>query len=216
MWFVDLNFVCFASHHCNRCRVVCSVQQFNLPRPLTVYDNAHLQDFIPHWILMSCSSHSICATFHIFCIQDCQSNVWRPARWNSSASVSAVAGATAETTTARAASTQCQDIKTGLRFRHTSFLIWCHWWFGPEGQAICSKLACQFCRKVEPFWSGSVIEWSPNSAWLDATQYTHSSVPFTITKGSALEGSLLAWAASHTPFLALARNQLNAGVSCLG
>jgi len=41
-------------------------------------------------------------------------------------------------------------------------------------------------------------------------------VPFTITEGFALKGSLLACAAFHTPFLALARYQLNAAVSCLG
>ena len=40
-------------------------------------------------------------------------------------------------------------------------------------------------------------------------------VLLTITEGSALKGNLLACAASHTPFLALARNQLNAAVSCL-
>ena len=40
-------------------------------------------------------------------------------------------------------------------------------------------------------------------------------VPFTYTEGCTLKGSLLALAASYTPFLALARNQLNAGVGCL-
>jgi len=37
----------------------------------------------------------------------------------------------------------------------------------------------------------------------------------THTEGFALKGTLLAFAAPHTPFLALARNQLNAAVSCL-
>jgi len=40
-------------------------------------------------------------------------------------------------------------------------------------------------------------------------------VPFTHTEGCALKGSLLAFAAPHTPFLALAKNQLNAAVSYL-
>ena len=40
-------------------------------------------------------------------------------------------------------------------------------------------------------------------------------VPFTDTEGCALKGSLFALAEPHTAFFALARNQLNAAVSCL-